>query len=56
MTMKRAWCCLLILLFASAVSAADKHPFNLQDLHRIRNVSEPALSPDGIWLASLVSG
>ena len=55
MTMKRAWCCLLVLLFASAVSAADKHPFNLQDLHRIRNVSEPALSADGLWLAYTVS-
>jgi dipeptidyl aminopeptidase/acylaminoacyl peptidase len=50
-----AWSCVFALLFANATLAADKHPFGLQDLHRVRDVSEPALSPDGQWLAYTVS-
>jgi dipeptidyl aminopeptidase/acylaminoacyl peptidase len=54
MTMKHVWYCLIALLLANTVSATDKHPFNLQDLHRIRSISEPALSPDGEWIAYTV--
>jgi dipeptidyl aminopeptidase/acylaminoacyl peptidase len=54
MTTVRTACCALLLLFANA-AAADKHPFTLRDLHRLNDVSEPALSPDGQWIAYTVS-
>ena len=55
MTKNKVWLCLLSLAFVGVASAAGKHPFNLQDLHRINALSEPALSPDGRWIAYTVS-
>jgi dipeptidyl aminopeptidase/acylaminoacyl peptidase len=52
--MKRLLLLLALLAWAVTAGAAGKHPFTLADLHRIRDVSEPALSPDGIWLAFTV--
>ncbi len=40
----------------AGASAGSKRPFTLADLHRLRDVSEPALSPDGRSLAFTVSG
>jgi dipeptidyl aminopeptidase/acylaminoacyl peptidase len=40
---------------AAAVSAADRRPVTLDDLARERGVSEPELSPDGAWVAYVVS-
>jgi dipeptidyl aminopeptidase/acylaminoacyl peptidase len=45
----------LLLLSANAADASGKHPFGLRDLHRIDALSEPALSPDGRWIAYTVS-
>jgi len=44
-----------IQLFANVALGADKHPFNLHDLHRIRAIAEPSISPDGRWIAYTVS-
>jgi dipeptidyl aminopeptidase/acylaminoacyl peptidase len=39
---------LLLFLFASAASADDsRRAFTLEDLYRVKSVSEPAISPDG---------
>ncbi len=48
-----------VVLFAAialpAVSAgADRRPVNLDDLARLREISEPQLSPDGAWVAYTV--
>jgi len=45
----------VIQLFANVAFGADKHPFNLHDLHRIHAITEPSLSPDGRWIAYTVS-
>src|SRR5213080_4674534 len=47
---------LIILALAVAVSAQTaKHPLKLDDLARFRNVSDPQISPDGQWVAYVVS-
>src|SRR4249919_3893661 len=55
MARNSAWLCALLLLFANAAVASGKHPFNLDDLHRINVLSEPELSPDGQWIVYTVS-
>jgi dipeptidyl aminopeptidase/acylaminoacyl peptidase len=44
-----------ILLLSAASPAADKRSVTLDDLARIRDVSDPQLSPDGAWVAYTVS-
>ena len=44
-----------ILLLSAASPAADKRLLTLDDLARIRDVSDPQLSPDGAWVAYTVS-
>jgi dipeptidyl aminopeptidase/acylaminoacyl peptidase len=39
------------LLLTAPLLAQDKHPFSVEDLVRLRRVSEPALSPDGKTVA-----
>ena len=46
----------LILLITSAlVAQTARRPLRLDDLFRIKNVSDPQLSPDGMWVAYVVS-
>lgn len=47
--------CLLSLLITAAKSQPEKRPLKLDDLFRIKNVSNPQLSPDGHWVAYVVS-
>ena len=35
------------LLVCTAAAAAERHPFSVEDLVRLKRVSDPALSPDG---------
>ena len=45
----------LTLLIASRLAAAPApHPFTLDDMARIKNVSDPQISPDGGWVAYTV--
>ncbi|MGH7632051.1 MAG: S9 family peptidase [Gemmatimonadales bacterium] len=46
----------LLLLCSSALleAQASRRPFSLDDLARIREVSDPAISPDGQWVAYVV--
>lgn len=44
----------VILLTASSLLAQGKRPLKLDDLARIREVSDPQISPDGQWIAYLV--
>ncbi len=47
---------LFILALATALSAQTaKRPFKLDDLARLREVRDPQLSPDGQWVAYVVS-
>jgi dipeptidyl aminopeptidase/acylaminoacyl peptidase len=46
---------LLALTIAASAQAGAKRAFTLADLHRVRDVSEPALSPDGKWVAYTVT-
>ncbi len=46
--MRRTLLALLGLLFSCALSAA---PFTVEDLVRLKRVTEPQVSPDGRWLA-----
>ncbi|HNU09329.1 MAG TPA: hypothetical protein PKO33_16290, partial [Pyrinomonadaceae bacterium] len=47
---------LLVLALMSIASAqSTKRPLRLDDLFRIKNVSDPQLSPDGEWIAYVVS-
>src|SRR5678815_678534 len=38
---------LALALVWTAASAAERHPFSVEDLVRLKRVSDPALSPDG---------
>ena len=49
---------LILLLAATNIASAQqpaKHPLKLDDLTRIREVRDPQLSPDGQWVAYVVS-
>jgi len=47
---------LLILIGAVAVTAqSERRPLKLDDLFRIKNVGDPQVSPDGQWVAYVVS-
>jgi dipeptidyl aminopeptidase/acylaminoacyl peptidase len=46
----------VVCAFVAAVGAqASRRPLKLDDLFRFRNVSDPQLSPDGLWVAYTVS-
>jgi dipeptidyl aminopeptidase/acylaminoacyl peptidase len=46
---------LFLLFFATAAAGADKKRFTIDDLLKIRRVSDPQLSPDGKWIAFSIS-
>src|SRR2546427_13216611 len=47
---------LIVLTFAVALSGQTaRRPLKLDDLARFRNVSDPQISPDGQWVAYVVS-
>src|SRR6266850_5184323 len=47
---------LLILAFTSVLPAQNtRHPLKLDDVARLREVREPQVSPDGQWVAYVVS-
>jgi dipeptidyl aminopeptidase/acylaminoacyl peptidase len=46
--------CLCVLL-GPGLLAADKRPLEVEDLFRIQRVSDPQLSPDGRWVAFVVT-
>src|SRR5438477_299604 len=54
---KRNLAVLLLLLTAIAAVAQTpaRHPLKLDDLQRFRDVRDPQLSPDGEWIAYVVS-
>jgi dipeptidyl aminopeptidase/acylaminoacyl peptidase len=52
--MKRALC-LTLLLVATASFAQSKRAFTIEDLYRVKNVGDLALSPDGRMLAFTVT-
>jgi dipeptidyl aminopeptidase/acylaminoacyl peptidase len=45
----------LLFASASAAQAPTKRSFSLDDLARIRTVSDPAISPDGAWVSYTVT-
>src|SRR4249920_3196781 len=45
--MSRTLLLLLLLAATGASAAAEKRAMTLADVHRLRDVAEPALSPDG---------
>lgn len=49
---------LVLLLVAASVTPAQqaaRHPLKLDDIFRMRNVNDPQISPDGQWVAYVVS-
>lgn len=57
MMMKRSFCILLLILVSATAIPAQtaRRPFKLDDLARFRDVRDPQLSPDGQWVAYVVS-
>ena len=51
----RPYLLVVSVLAASTLLAQSKRPLNLDDLARIREVSDPQISPDGQWVAYVVS-
>ena len=51
----RALLLALALLAAGESVAAEKRAMTMADVHRLRDVAEPALSPDGRWLVYSVT-
>ncbi|MDI1243391.1 MAG: S9 family peptidase [bacterium] len=47
--------CLLTLAFTVVNGQSPRRPLKLDDLSRIKNVSNPQLSPDGQWVAYVVA-
>jgi dipeptidyl aminopeptidase/acylaminoacyl peptidase len=52
---KRYSALLLVLLITAALPAQTRRPFKLDDLARLRDVRDPQLSPDGLWVAYVVA-
>jgi len=46
---------LIILLSISIIHTQSKRPMTPEDLYKIKNVSDPRISPDGKWIAYTVS-
>ncbi len=46
---------IVLVLSMIAVAQTTRRPLRLDDLFRIKNVSDPQLSPDGEWIAYVVS-
>jgi Tol biopolymer transport system component len=46
---------LLVLVCTGALVAQTRHPMKLDDLARFRNVNDPQVSPDGKFVAYVVS-
>jgi len=46
---------LLVLPSMSSVTAAEKRPLSLVDLSLLKSISSPQISPDGKWVAAVVS-
>ncbi|MDZ7372949.1 MAG: S9 family peptidase [candidate division KSB1 bacterium] len=44
-----------LFLCAVGVQAASKRPFTIEDLYRIKNVADPQISPDGRYIAFVVT-
>jgi len=45
----------VLLASGAAASGADRRPISLDDLARLREVSDPQISPDGNWVAYTVA-
>ncbi len=53
---KRIICsCLVFLILCICLNAETKRPMTPEDLYRIKNVTDPRVSPDGKWIAYTVS-
>ena len=46
---------LLLALVSATAAQTARRPLKLEDLNRFRNVSDPQVSPDGNWVAYVVS-
>ena len=44
-----------LLISIDAYSAEGKRPITVEDLNLIKDVSEPQVSPDGLWVAYIIS-
>ncbi len=58
MITKRLSGILVLLLVAASLASAQqaaRHPLKLDDIFRLRNVNDPQISPDGQWVAYVVS-
>lgn len=51
----RAYICAILVLFVFISSGWAKRPMTAEDLYKIKNVSDPQVSPDGRWIAYTVS-
>ena len=47
--------CLVFLILCFCLNAETKRPMTPEDLYRIKNVTDPRVSPDGKWIAYTVS-
>lgn len=45
----------ILSLFVTATAQSSKRPMTLEDIFKIKNVSNPQVSPDGAWVAYVVS-
>ncbi|HCA59573.1 MAG TPA: hypothetical protein DEP46_16510, partial [Blastocatellia bacterium] len=45
----------ILLLSLSLTAQPAKRPMSLNDIFKIKNVSDPQISPDGEWVAYVVS-
>jgi dipeptidyl aminopeptidase/acylaminoacyl peptidase len=53
--MRQVGAATLLVLVLLAASASAQRPVSLDDLARVRDVSDPQVSPDGAWVAYTVS-
>ncbi|MFH2004585.1 MAG: S9 family peptidase [Bacteroidota bacterium] len=45
----------LTFMFCLTLGAQDKRPLEIEDMFRIKRVSDPQLSPDGKWIAYVIT-
>ena len=52
----KTWLSIFLAALLASVSSGQKRPFTIEDLYRLKSVSDPRISPDGERIAFVVTG
>jgi len=52
----KTWLFIFLTAFLASLTTGQKNPFTIEDLYRLKSVSDPRISPDGQRIAFVVTG